>query len=464
MGLFEHFPFTNLHELNLDWIIKEVKNTLENAVMSVNGESGEVILYQDPDIEFPAVDSDTWRMVRTSNGTVVGVMFQNGLMYVMNGPQANRVYTTQDPPPYPVTSVNGKTGAVTTYDAAYNRLPGVSEQNTNFYRTVDKDGTPVDVGVQVDKNKIERMNGSNRYTVYDTANPPPYPVTSVNGQTGAVILAIPFDTPLTDSVWMASETSADHTAGMARETIDGTVSIYTVTTGQNAAAYLHFVSRDDQYSYTKKLLTNDDIPSSAGVASVNGMSGVVVLNGENLVRSSNDNTPIDTVLTGIETDILDLLSALAPSVVNMKPSVSIPAGEYVQIDGVFYKNISGTTLPANTTISAASLQQVSALGIVNELYSIEESIVAEICNINAGSIQGESNATATQVVTKNNYHALGIVGYNLSGTGGSNCGVQRVFLSNISGSSATVNINVRNYSNNDTGDITCAVRVLWLKS
>jgi len=455
--MFERFPYTNFHELNLDWIIQKIKEIEQNAVMSVNGQTGTVILYQDPDIQFPDVNSNTWRMVRTAGGNTVGIMFQNGLAYIMSGNQASRIFTQDNPPPYPVTSVNGKTGAVTTYDSAYNRLPGVTEQNTNFYRTVDKDGTPVDVGVQVDKNKIERMSGSGRYQVYDTGNPPPYPVTSVNGQTGAIVLAIPFDSPLTDSVWMSTEASEDHTAGIGRETVDGTVQIYTVTDGTHAEAFVHFVSSDDQYSYTKKLLTTDDIPSSSGVVSVNGANGVVTLYGSDLYINSGSNKTIDTAIS-------DILSDLAPPLVNMKPAVTIPAGEYVQIDGVFYKNISGASLPANTTVSMSSLQAVDSLGLVNELYSIEESIVAEISNISAGSITAESVATATQVVTKNNYHAIGIVGYNLSGTGGSNCGVMRVFLSNISGSSATINVNVRNFGSSDTGDITCAVRVLWLKS
>lgn len=31
MGLFEHFPYTNLHELNLDWIILKVKKNTEDT-------------------------------------------------------------------------------------------------------------------------------------------------------------------------------------------------------------------------------------------------------------------------------------------------------------------------------------------------------------------------------------------------------------------------------------------------
>ena len=65
-----------------------------------------------------------------------------------------RQYSSQNPPPYPVTSVAGKTGAV-----------GL---------------LPSDVGLGNVANERQ----------YSAENPPPYPVTSVNGQTGDVDLPI----------------------------------------------------------------------------------------------------------------------------------------------------------------------------------------------------------------------------------------------------------------------------------
>ena len=47
MAMFENFPYTNLHELNLDWIIQRIKEMEDRSVLSVNGETGNVILYQD---------------------------------------------------------------------------------------------------------------------------------------------------------------------------------------------------------------------------------------------------------------------------------------------------------------------------------------------------------------------------------------------------------------------------------
>ena len=71
-------------------------------------------------------------------------------------------YSAINPPPYPVTSVNSRTGDVTL--------------------------TATDVG----------LGNVDNVKQYSASNPPPYPVTSVNGQTGAVTISIPVqaDTPI----------------------------------------------------------------------------------------------------------------------------------------------------------------------------------------------------------------------------------------------------------------------------
>ena len=66
--------------------------------------------------------------------------------------------------PYPVTSVNGQTGAV---DGLY------SASNPPPYPVTSVNGKTGDVNVDTS-------------TMYSPTNPPPYPVTSVNGKTGAV--------------------------------------------------------------------------------------------------------------------------------------------------------------------------------------------------------------------------------------------------------------------------------------
>ena len=40
MGLFDQFPYTNFHELNLDWILSQMKN-VEGYVKNIEGVIGE---------------------------------------------------------------------------------------------------------------------------------------------------------------------------------------------------------------------------------------------------------------------------------------------------------------------------------------------------------------------------------------------------------------------------------------
>ena len=83
----------------------------------------------------------------TDKPSINGVTLSgNGLGNVAN----ERQYSAQNPPPYPVTSVAGKTGAV--------------------------DLLPSDVGLGNVANERQ----------YSSQNPPPYPVTSVDGKAGAV--------------------------------------------------------------------------------------------------------------------------------------------------------------------------------------------------------------------------------------------------------------------------------------
>ena len=124
------YPYTNLHEINLDWIIEEVKkcyspdNPPTMAVISVNGMTGAVTLYTDPAVNFPEVDDNSWTIGRTAGGAMVGIKFNKTLpLQRMNGTSLFNIYDAGNPPPYPVTSVNGQTGDIT-IQVAFNSLTG----------------------------------------------------------------------------------------------------------------------------------------------------------------------------------------------------------------------------------------------------------------------------------------------------------------------------------------------------
>ena len=128
--------------------------------------------------------------------------------YLKENPITGDFYSADNPPPYPVTSVNGKTGAVTGLYSADNPPPypvtsvnGETGAVTGVYTIEFQPPYPVtsvngktgDVtGLYSADNKppypVKSVNGKTGAVtgLYDASNPPPYPVTSVNGKTGAV--------------------------------------------------------------------------------------------------------------------------------------------------------------------------------------------------------------------------------------------------------------------------------------
>ena len=107
--------------------------------------------------------------------------------YLDRNPITDKFYSATNPPPYPVTSINGETGAITGVYTTKNPqpipIPPVKSVNgrtgavTGLY---DADNPP--------PYPVTSVNGKTGVVtgLYDASNPPPYPVTSVNGKTGAV--------------------------------------------------------------------------------------------------------------------------------------------------------------------------------------------------------------------------------------------------------------------------------------
>lgn len=440
MGLFQQFPYSNFHDLNLDWLINQIKEMGNQAVLSVNGQTGDVILYQSENIVFPEVDANTWRMVRIADGHTAGVMFQNGLMYVMLDNAADRVYTVDHPPAYPVTSVDGQTGDVTVFPDAATRLPDVTDDYTNIRRQIRTAGTDHIVGIELKADKVFRMDGTTRAQIYDAMNPPPYPVTSVNGQTGdvtvtsdvtsvngqtgAVVIAVPFANVSTADV-MFSQAVNGHEWSIGRETLDGVGSIQIRTDATKAEAWIDFFTEDTpQVTYSRKLLTTDDIPSSSGVISINGLSGVVTLTGTDIKINANSQVSIDTKLadidaellsqggditdiqdditdiqgditdiqgdiTSLETNTENLAGGLAYIVDGDTATVAVPANGYAYIknnthglsEGL-YINASGATFPVSGGTATSSIF-TPASGVLNNLPSgstVKETIAYDTAN------------------------------------------------------------------------------------
>ena len=413
MGLFEQFPYTNFHELNLDWLIEQLNMIKETTVLSVNGETGDVILYKDPLVRLPDITQDTWNLFRYADGTPVGIQFKKGVpLQRIDNLGRYDIYDAGNPPPYPVTAVNGQTGEVVIsipvqsvngmtgniilYQQADVELPALNSGDSwSIWRETENNP---ELGISFANGQpMARVDNGTTYPVYDTGNPPPYPVTSVAGLQGAVAflntqivtdqetqkvqILFPVESVdgLTGTVrtWAntANETLKTPAASegdrwsLARECPSGDVGIrFTYNSNDGVQGYLVFNDGQNPES-ALRILTPADIPSSSGVVSINGLSGVVVLYAADLQMSSGDATTIPQAINNKAP-----IESLAIPIVGNVASVNVAAGKFV-----FVKNstISGITdglyiavnaISANTPFTAADLDNTStAEGGLNAL-------------------------------------------------------------------------------------------------
>ena len=487
--MFEHFPYTNLHELNLDWIIEKVKeayspeNPPENMVLSVNGQTGNVTLYTDAIVKFPTVESDSWNIYRILTGNrAAGIEFAaDGTAKIINGVQRNTVYTSANPPEYPVLSVNGQTGTVVLYSSQNVKFPDITETSWNLYRTADGQN----LGIKFEKDTaLYRINGLNRVLVYDAENQPPYPVTSVNGRTGAVSVQEPFVNTTPAILQVTPDISGTYW-GLKRDTTNGEAGIYFEAVNDTVAAYLTY-KPDGESEQTIRLLTLDDIPSSSGVVSVNGKSGVVTIYGNDIYVSSEVGQTIEEALTDIEeandtqdtyitqnrnniaTEVAraqaaetNIEKAFATIVNGDNAAVAIPAGHYAYIKN----NTHGLTEGLYTALAAFPATGGTAdstafspvnVGGLNDIQTEVESINTRLenCRFYTGNKSGGSSITITHV----NGTVRGFV--MLTSTNVNNCGMIALAITSAAASGKAMieasNISIAENASTKTVTITCA--------
>ena len=418
MAVFENFPYTNLHELNLDWIMNELNRIKETAVLSVNGQTGDVVLYENATVQFPNVPEDHWSIIRLSNGSYRGIMFGNDdKAYVVHENLMYQLYGQNNQPPYPVTSVNGQTGDIVLYSENTVRLPDlddISLHNWNIFRELNN----VFRGIQFNEDGTASIiDGLNRYQLYSSNDQPPYPVTSVNGQTGAVNLfsdnnGVTIFPPITDpniTGWIMGrvlnvdpcyiQLNADGTMtltvgsntydvyttmttqsdiinnlpdatsdawGLIRTTTEGSVGILfsndaLLTTPE---AYIRYVDSNNVV-HTEKLLTAADIPSASGVVSFNGQTGVLVVRGSDLIVSTSDTRTIAQAITELTSSIYNTKNAMSYVEDTSTASQNIPAGAYVIWEGNGYT--ANQAISSGDTLSLTNLDPVSTGGMINAL-------------------------------------------------------------------------------------------------
>ena len=339
MGLFNNFPWTNLHEVNLQWIVETLKkcyspdNPPEAMVISVNGESGEVVLYKNAVIRFPDVQDIQWNIWRNTDGEANGIEFnKNAPAKRIQGNYRFAIYDAGNPPPYPVVSVNGETGEIELYTEAYVEFPDITGNNWGIQRKLNTgEANETQVGIMFDdtgKAMIIKDEDSN--DLYSENNPPPYPVTSVDGMRGSVNTWANTSTPVTKLP--NSSITDDWT--IARDIDSGMLGIK-LAYDSNIDSLTAYVVFDDGTNppVPVKLLTLNDIPSTTGVLSVNNKAGVVTLYSDDIAISSQNNQTIDQAIASI----LSAISAINSDINNIETSISnmntTMTGNINRIDG-----------------------------------------------------------------------------------------------------------------------------------
>ena len=246
-----NYPWTNLHELNLNWVLNQIKKLSKQVtnVVDMTATAHSLPGTSDPTVDVTGGNGDepynfdfgipagggggAVDSVNGQTGTVVLDKDDIGLSNVANVAQ----YSASNPPPYPVTSVNGQTGAVVVSGGAVDSVNGQT-------------GTVV-----LDKDDIGLSNVAN-VAQYSASNPPPYPVTSVNGMTGDVIVQ-------------------GGGGGSDVLSVNGKVGVVVL---DSTDIGLGNVDNVQQYSATN--------PPPYPVASVNGQTGAVVLDKDDIGLSN----------------------------------------------------------------------------------------------------------------------------------------------------------------------------------
>lgn len=442
MALFENFPYTNLHELNMDWIIQQFKKITESTVLSVNGKTGEVILYENPTVDFPAIDGNSWQIVRNAGGTICGIHFNNdGTAVIMSGNRLISIYTSENPPPYPVTSVNGMTGNITLFTESAVRLPNLTDEelhNWNIFRSLNG----VIEGIEfTDEGKLIIIHGNNRYQVYSANNQPNYPVTSVEGLTGDVVLFPDADIQFNDItdetqhfiryssflnnkmlgieidddgkayIWNDENKVQLYMPGIYEPSdfIDPTSPVLEIVNNLTTATQWGIVrllansdkvgfvvaydpSTSDYKAYMKinsqmvQLLTLADIPSQSGVISINGDTGVVTLTGEDVAMTSLDSTTIASAFSLLKNSMCIVEDSDTAT-------HNIIKDEFVLWHDRMYQ--ASTNIAVDDTLSSSNLTIISK-GALNNLEDIVD--LSNLVSWGASSVTGGSPVCAFESV------------------------------------------------------------------
>ena len=331
--MFENFPYTNFHDLNLDWIIQRIMEAYgpdnpppTGLVLSVNGMTGEVVLFREQNVRLPDVEDSSWNFYRISNENATGIKFTNGgPAERIDGANRYQIYDTGNPPPSvtpPVDSVDGMTGTVKTWaNSDYQTLETPTTAPANIWDLRRELNNGDKVGIEFEYDSVNQVykaylkytpsGGSpTRTELLSTANIPASGVVSVNTKTGIVNIYAT-DIALSDQ---SQDSIAD-----AISTITGNISTLSGTVATKYTKPVNGIPASD--------LASGVIPDISGKLDKPTMTGttgqILALNSSQQPVWENKHKTIATATAdGIKT-YAQLLNTLKPYLDSVAP-VDIP--------------------------------------------------------------------------------------------------------------------------------------------
>lgn len=296
---------------------------------------------------------------------------------------------------------------------------------------------------------IEEVKKAKEITenVYSPENPPPYPVRTVNGQTGDVTIIIPVNsvngktgsvvTPFInpgDAIQRIDTQSPNEEAGIQRVLNNsGIVTLRVTHTGTMPEAYIRYSLPNGQNT-EYRLVTLKDIPESSGVVSINGMTGVVVVNGANLIVSNTDNRTIAFAIDAAEQQLANQLDRILVNeddinyiergiaiLATNNTHAAVTTGQFVFVKshpnltpGVY---VATANIATNEALTSNNLSTVPNGGL-NALKTNIDTLNSNIANIGSAVDLGSHQGTGTFTLSESikNFRFIYIkIGYYASG-------------------------------------------------
>lgn len=294
----------------------------EEVVTSVNGQVGDILLIDGNLVSIPGAE-ETWeegqyiinaeqlggidssRYALTEN-IVTSINGQTGDV-IIEKEDLSDFYSSENQPPYPVTSVNGKTGEVVIEQPDLVRIEDatVDLEEGIYLANADQLGGKNAAEYALIDNVVTSINGQTGNVIlensdlsgfYSETNPPPYPVTSVNGMNGDVTIEQPDLVRIEDAEVDVEEgiylTNADQLGGRNAAAYALKEQVVTSVNGQTGEVILEDQDLSNYYS--------QENPPPYPVLSVNGQSGEVILEDGLIITDTEENLEEGIYLTNAD--------------------------------------------------------------------------------------------------------------------------------------------------------------------